>query len=266
MGLERGHPEFPAFLRYGALAVVLIVQGVWGGVPSLSSTLMVRYPKVVLARVTDAAEKNTQHGDVIMANPMILQHLDFVRHWRLVDLWLVQGGPPFGGPPGPGPGPQDSKGPAPMQREKMRLQSQKYEGMTPEEKARQVAADICSWAGQRKVYYIGGQEEIERMQGESFAPQFFKVVARVPLPDPRTSFPGGFMGGFPGPGGGPPGGGPPGGPMFGPPPFPIFPPGRGMGPPGGPGGPGAPGSLGETEVVIAEWTYRPPDPSGRDRK
>jgi hypothetical protein len=45
----------------------------------------------VLAQVTDALEQHTQPGDVVLARQQFLQHLDFVRQWRLADQSLMRG-------------------------------------------------------------------------------------------------------------------------------------------------------------------------------
>lgn len=244
-------------VRHSVVAVVLVLQIIWGGFSSFSEARTLHRQKVVLALITNALEKNTQHGDVVMAHQQILQHLDFVRHWRLADVPMAAGRPLPDLFRGREP---DPNAPSPMQAEKREIQAEKYKDLTPRERERKVAEDIRAWAGEHKVYFVGTQREIDGMRGELFGPRSFAVLARIPLPEPRTPSPqDGAMGGpGPGPGAalGPPGGGPPR--PFGP--GPGFPPPGGAAPGvpprfGGPGGPAGMGYLsGDKEIVIAQWT------------
>jgi hypothetical protein len=256
-------------LRISVVLVVLLVQGVWGAFSSFTETRMLRYQNGVLARITDALDRTSRRGDVIMAPQQILQHLDFVRHWRLADAPTAAARPRFGRFGGRD---RDPDAPSPMQEEKRRIQEAKYQGLTSDERERKIAEEIRTWAGAHKVYYVGAESEIKEMEGPCFRSASFKIVARVPLPEaPPTSSREGFMGGmrrgfgrFPMPGGG----GPPFGPGVGPPPPDGAAPTPFGGRPrfGGFGGPGGPFGLGslanEKEAVIAEWTL----PSSAENK
>ena len=53
------------------------------------------------------------------------------------------------------------------------------------ERERYVANDIHQWAGNHKIYFVGTQREIRQTQGGwFFYPDSFKIVARIPLPEP----------------------------------------------------------------------------------
>ena len=267
------------------LTVLLVVQGLWGAQANLRQTSQLRYKKQVLARTTAALKRHTERGDLIMGNKQILQHLDFVRRWKLVDPTAAR----RSGFRGRGMG-GDGDTPQPMQMEKQRLQAKAYEGLRPYEIEDAVAQDITAWVGDHKVYMIGTQADLEELRGSAFNSRAFTIVARVALPTapPQTSRggPGGMGGGPPGMGGGPPDQGGPGG-MGGPPddgfgPRDRFGQGGRMGGPGGTSrsrgssrrgaqggrsrrrGGGCAGSFnfldGATELVIAEW-----DPSASRR-
>jgi hypothetical protein len=57
--------------------------------------------------------------------------------------------------------------------------------MTPTERERYAANDIHQWAGNHKVYFVGAQRDIRQMKGgRFFYPDSFKIIARIPLPEP----------------------------------------------------------------------------------
>jgi hypothetical protein len=274
----------PAPARVIVPLSVFLIQFAWAA-QMLGQTGRQEYSKQVLTTVTDALEETTHHGDVILADNQVLQHLDFVREWKLADPSLVgagfggrggpggpgggMGGPGFGpgggrgprggfGPMGRGPGGRggpmsdDPEAPSPMQMEKNRTLRELYQGADAQQR---FAQDVRAWAGDQKIYLVGGEQEI-RQTANSIAPSStVQVVKRVELPkQPELAEAGGMMG----PGGSPMGGrrGGRGGPMAGGPGG--FGPRGGRGPMGGPGGPGG-GPMGnafagQTEVVIAQWT------------
>ncbi len=273
-----------AVVRPSVLAAVLVLQLIWGA-SGLDEMKRLRHQKESLARVTGAVERCARRGDVIIADQQVLQHLDFVRRWRLGDLRMT--------------GPDPARGrfmrenqaagtPRPMQAEKVEKQADRYRGLTPSEREREIASDILDWAGSRRIYFVGTRGEIERMRGRCFSERYLKIVEKVQLPEPPVlSEREGMMGGAQrrnrraaGPGGFAPAAGPggPDGDQLRPPegglPQMPLPPPDGMParrsfrgdfrpPRGGPWGPmgwgGAGGFGGEKEAVIAEWTYRKSD-------
>lgn len=249
------------WLKVTMVGVLLLLQFVWGGFGSPSSNWTQGTQKQALARVTDAIGEHVRQGDLVLTNNQVAQHLDFVRHWRLVDPTLLRGGTGRGGRMGGMRRGADPDAPMPRQAEKEEIRSERYRGLEGAERERAIAVDILAWAGKRRVYYVGSETEIEGLQGPCFNPACFKIIARVPLPEPppdsgpsRRGFGMPGMGRFRPPDGaaGPDNMGPGGAPA---------PPG--MDPPWRRGGRrggfmGRRGSLmGEKELVIAEWMYHP---------
>jgi hypothetical protein len=271
------------------VAVVLVLQVLWGGAALVSETRLLQHSPQALALVTRAVEAQAKHGSIVMAHPQILQHLDFVRHWRLVDPTLLRDRPAairFLRSR------KDPDAPMPMQEQKQALQAEKYQGLRPFQREREIAHDVYGWANGKGVYFVGTPRELEEMRGFYLAKSNFRELARVAIPPPPPlPRPEGFLGAAaplgPGPGdrsepppaaaGGAAAGPAPwagGGGAGMPPPGPGREPGGGLAPwlrrPGGPGsrGPGRPGGglwnyfQDVTEIVVAEWTWRPAAPGG----
>ena len=162
--------------------VLLAIQAVWRIPQSLSNSDRLRYHQQVLAQVTDALEQHTQHGDVVLARQQFLQHLDFVRQWRLADQSLMRGqigmGRFFNFQ-------DNSDAPSWRQVENERQRAEKFAGMTPRQRESYAANDIHRWAGNHKVYFVGIQRDFQQTQGGGFFyPDSFKIIARSPLPEP----------------------------------------------------------------------------------
>jgi hypothetical protein len=190
-------------------------------------------------------------GSVVLANQGILQHLDFIRSWRLANVPLASEGR-MRGPLRAG----DDDMPRPMQGNQREAQMARYEGLSGTARERAIADDMRTWAQGRDIYFVGTESELQSMAGRYFNRQNFEIVARVDLPEPpqELGMPG--MGGRPGMGRGGPRGGPPG--MGGPPgiggrPGMAGPQRMGGRPPMG-GGMGIGSFQGEKQLVIAKWT------------
>ncbi len=194
----------------------------------------------------------------MIAGNGFLQHLDFVRKWKLADVSIVNGrggmmggGPPGGGgrfgggfgggPPGGPDGQVDNDRPSPMQEAKMIARSKLYTG-SPEQREDQFMDDVEKWAGGKGIYAIGGESEINNLL-PGIPKNEIQIVSRIVTPKGPPKLPaddsgrsrGGRLGGGNGRlmglfGRGAPLGGGGGGGMFGP----------GIAP-------------GET-IVIAKWT------------
>lgn len=231
----------PAALGIG----VVLFQAAWGTSELSAQLAQMHYQKESLTRVTSALEKAAQNGDVVIGSGNILQHLDFVRKWKVADGSLVGMGGGFGGGRmGGGPGGPDGDGdtPSPRQRAKSELQRELYSGDSYQ-RLEKFAWDVKKWMGsEHKIFIVGAESYVKSWSG--WANGSGEIIARVELPTmpaERVSsgfggrrFGGGRTGRFGG-GFGPPGGGGPGGP-------------------GGGGGGPMRGFSGETEIVIAEFT------------
>jgi len=172
--LTEGHPSS---LRSSLIGLLLLLQLIWGsgGVNELRG---LKRQKEMLALLTDELERGTERGDVIIADEPILQHLDFVRGWKLIDrryLSAISYPLPFRrGPIG-----RNSYVSAPRRR-RMEEIARRYAELDPQRRRVRIKNDILRWAGNRKVYYVGGERgigDVEREIGGSF-----EVIARIPLP------------------------------------------------------------------------------------
>jgi len=258
--LARVNERAPALARWLVIVTALVLQFAWGALHIGAEAQQLLQRKQVLATATDALEKHVEPGDLVIANADLLQHLDFVRRWRLVDAMALQSTsaevrsmPPRRD--------QDQDVPQPVGPHAARHRADRYAGLSPSERRERIAADLDEWAGERRVYFVGSEDELAQIEQATFTEGSFRILARVELPQSPPMTERGRMGpGMPpfgGPGlAGPPGDGPsgdfsrpesdqrgqrqdrPG--MFG----------------GGPmGGPGS--FVGERELVIAEWIERP---------
>ncbi len=262
--------------RLTAVSVILFVYALWAVPTSLQNCRMLAYQQQILARTTTALRANVPAGSVIMSSQNLLQHLDFIRAWRLTDMTPGARGGARGGFQQAA----DDDTPRPTQANRLRERTARYEGLSGRELEQAVAEDIQSWAGDKDIWFVGSETQLENMAGAYFNQQSFEIVARVDLPDPppQSNLMGrrGMFGmrGMPGagnarrPGGGartPDAGAPPqppdrgGAPGTNRPPPPGGPQGMGGGrpmggPPGMGGGMGMGSFQGEKQLVIARWT------------
>jgi len=179
-----------ARLRVTVVAILLVMQAIWGGFTMSRELRTIGYQKQVLALATEALSEHVEPGSVVIAHPQIHQHLDFVRRWKLADPTVVRDNPfldqiDLG---------EDDQ-PRPMQAGKRSAQTEKYEGLRPLERERAVAQDMRDWAEGKTIYYLGTEEEIKGMRGSYFHPENFEIIARIKMPerppDPRRE---GMMG------------------------------------------------------------------------
>ncbi len=253
--LARLTQRAPAALKYSALAVVLLLQFAWGSFHTRTEGEQLQHKKRVLVLVTDALEERARPGDVVVAGPQILQHLDFVRRWRLADLKNLRPVRPGGASRGMRLRGGDPDAPAPMQVEKRELRAEKYKDLPPREQERRMARGLHGWTGEHKVYYVGTESELAELRGLMFNRKAFRVVARIALPEAPPAPERGRGPGMPGRGRRLPAPGP-GGPGD----ARRRPGGDGRGfPRRGRGGPRGRRNFlqGEKELVIAEWSYKP---------
>jgi 4-amino-4-deoxy-L-arabinose transferase-like glycosyltransferase len=239
----------PPAVRMTAPVVLIALQLAWGYSEMSRFATQQTYQKTSLAMVTAELGKVAHKGDVVIAQQNLLQHLDFVRDWKLADESIVRGGGPGGRM---GRMDQGEDMPSPMQQAKLKLRNEKFSGSF-EDRQDQFIYELRKWAKGSKVYLVGPERQIRNGVASAAGKDELKILARITLPkapemparNQRGGFggpgggPGGRQGGFGGPGQIGPGGGGPGG----------F-----AGPGGGPGGGGMMGGFGsETEIVIAEW-------------
>jgi hypothetical protein len=190
--LARFLKEQPMVLRAAAGTGFVLVQAVWGAFTPVQELQRLHQTKELLANVTRKLDVTVPSSAILLGNRELLDHLDFVRHWKLADLSVVQGGRM-------GPGPMRSRGgddnrPSPMQKAKTRQLADKYANLRAPERAALLAGQLSSWAGTNAVYFVGTDNELNRLRGVISSADF-KVVARIPIPKPTnqqttTPFPG----------------------------------------------------------------------------
>ncbi len=264
--VARRLPRAPGAAVVGTL---LTLQLLWGAPAAFGNLAQLVYPKKVLARVTRTLETKVDPSGVILTDRLLLQHLDFVREWKLADAGLLRQRP--GGRRPRRLRGNDPDAPQPMQAEKNKVRGREYARLFPAHRQRRMAEDLRKWADGHKVYFVGTEDELEDLPGPCFSSENFRIKARVALPEPppmkrRGRFAGrlggALMKGAPGAAGAKAAGPPP---DMAPPPAPGNPVAglrrmpelkrllRRVG--GLMGGPGA--FMGARELVIAEWTWTP---------
>ncbi len=245
-----------------SISVIFAIYALWGIPTSLRECRTSKYQHKILALATADLRKNVPADSVVVASQGLLQHLDFIRNWRLAETSPRAGRGGFQNMNREG---DDT--PRPMQSGKLKEMKAKYEGLSGMALSSAISEDICSWSSDGNIYYIGSENELQNISNNYFRNFKYEIVSKIELPEqPQDMSAGrrGFMGNrsrrqggdmIPpqgGPGGAPPGGG-------------AFQPGGRFGgmdrrqqffnPPGGMGGGGmGMNSLqGEKYLVIAKW-------------
>lgn len=236
--------------RTAAVSVILLIYALWGIPSSIQQCRTLEYQHQILSQATAALRKDVPAGSVVMANEGILQHLDFIRAWRLADPVQFSRGTRQNQP-----GEAEDDTPRPRQSGKLKSLMAKYEGLSGQALTQALGEDIRKWAAGGTVYFIGTETELQNMSDTYFRKQKYSIVEKIELPEaPKDMTMQRRGGGMRRPGNMarmPPAGGPPD--MQGP--------GRnngffrrmqGGGPPGG-GGMGMFSFQGEKNLVIAKW-------------
>jgi hypothetical protein len=252
--------------RIAVPVVLLGLQLLWGGSDILTGAEQTHYEKQSLAVVTDGLQQAAAPGDVVVASGNLLQHLDYVRLWKVADLSLMRGQGGMGGGGGGGRfGNADPLAPSPMQAQKAEVRRELYPTNTIERENKYVE-DLQKWAGSQRIFFVGTEDEMRQLLSDKGPGEEMQIVRRVALPEApvlpaRTSGFGGMRQGRGGAGGGPIAAGPNGPAANGRPNARraaggFAGPGGGP-PPGGMGGMGGMrGGFGDArEVVIAQWTF-----------
>jgi hypothetical protein len=137
---------------------------------------------------TRALEDVAADNDVIIASPALLQHLDFLRKWKLADSSVItgrggMGGGGRGGFAGAGAyGDDDADRPSPQQQAKNAARAKLYTGPTTD-KQRQFQDDVVSWADGRAVYVVGADTDLDRLL-PGVDRDALTIVRRIPTSKP----------------------------------------------------------------------------------
>lgn len=181
--LRAATTQAPLAVRISAPLLLLGLQVSSSGAESLRTAAQQRHQKTVLATVTAGLERATQPGDIIVTQGELLQHLDFVRDWRIADEAIARAGsvellgrfhPRDETAPG---------APGAIQQLKVARLNEKLGTSTEARRARFIA-ELRTWARGAKVFLVT-PERMMRFGVASTAPAgSLRIVARVPLPRP----------------------------------------------------------------------------------
>lgn len=130
--------------------------------------------KIPLVAVTNALREHARPGDVVVASGGVLQHLEFVREWKLADPSVIN--PMRGGFAGRG----NADDPSPMQAEKNEARMKLYTGSNTD-RARAFYEDAFAWAGDNSVLLVGSERSLTFL-----APQLkrsdYEIIATFEIP------------------------------------------------------------------------------------
>jgi hypothetical protein len=128
--------------------------------------------KSVLAAAGRGVDAAVPHGSVVMTNPGLLAHLDFLRRWRLADPMLAWGVPARdasrAAPDGPGMLDESGK--------------QRYWRFGPDESCRVFRNDVMAWSAGAPVYFVGPESQAKSALEALEYPPTFVVIGRIPMP------------------------------------------------------------------------------------
>jgi len=203
--------DVPQAGRIALLGLLIAVQLIWGSPQFFAHAVRLRFQKRTLAQATTAIDRIAQPGDVVVTTGLLLQQLDFVRLWKVVDgnVYLIGMPGGRGGMRGFGGGMAGADGrPSPGQAAKAEAQRELYGG-DEAQREQKFMFDIKKWAGDKGVWLVGAESDVMSFAGDGARVTIVRRVtlAASPTPiGPRGLFgPGGFPGGPGGFGGGPPG-------------------------------------------------------------
>ena len=200
--LSTATAQAPRAVRIAAPLVLLSLQVTSSSADILHVAAQQQHQKAVLATVTNALEKVAPPGAIIVTQGELLQHLDFVRDWRVADESIArQGSDGLLGRFQPRPDqPADAAGaPGAVQQLKVTRLNEKF-GVSREERRIRFLTELKTWAHGAKVFLVTPERMLHFGVASEAAPETLQVVARVPSPRPpqalwlnaRSGFPGGL--------------------------------------------------------------------------
>lgn len=146
---------------------------------AVSATRFMAHKKKIVRLAEREIERHAKPGDVIIGHPNILQHLDYVRKWKLVPSNLIgdafEAEREFWST-------QRNNEVDTLQYAKWEKLMEAYGRLTARERDAKQAAELARWADGADVWYVGGEKDLEVLRGPSFWPQCFESRVRIPLP------------------------------------------------------------------------------------
>lgn len=171
--------------RAAAVGALFAVYALWSVPTVLQASRATAYQHRVLARVTAALRRDVPAGAVVMADSNLLQHLDFIRLWRLTDPGLLTGRMQGMGMMREN---ADETAPRPMQAKKREVQMSRYQGLSRQELRQTVVKDLQAWSPDGALYVVGTEDDVRtRLAAPLFDPQKIEIIARLDLPDPPAT-------------------------------------------------------------------------------
>jgi len=161
-------------------SVVLLLITVWWGLPqSLRSMQHLKDHNAVLSEVTDIIEKHIEPGSILIANEGINQHLDFIGHWRLIDISSLKFSRP--GPPRIFAPNQN----IPTQKILRNIEARlKYADLIGKELFTTFSHDVWQWAAKRhKVYLVANAGQICRFKSQLSQYDELVTIEKIKLPE-----------------------------------------------------------------------------------
>ena len=239
-GLRFFVPTFPFFAAAGAwllgrIRVALGPSGwaVWATVASLQlttagaaavqTTAREGASLLAAARIEQLVQAKAPAGSVLIAGPGVVDSLDALGQWHLVEANLVTGdraGFPGGGQFGRRPvgragagrgvglglagaagGPRAGGAgqPSPQQANKNQAQRARYDNLSAEDRRARVWEDIRTWAAGRSVYWLANS--LDAVEAELPEGADYTAVGKIDAPAMGMMGPGGGRPGMPGGGG-----------------------------------------------------------------
>jgi 4-amino-4-deoxy-L-arabinose transferase-like glycosyltransferase len=194
--LARAMTIAPTAAKVAVPVVVIAMQLLTYGSNGLAELRQMRDRKTPLAMATRDLQQVAAAGDVVMADNGFLQHLDFVRRWKLADPSVATGRGMGGGRSN-----RDPDGPSPMQQEKNEARSKLYSGTTVQ-RQKQFLTDVRAWAGpDHAIFAVGREADLSRLL-PGVPREEVTVVSKFTVPGQIEREPDMGRGGFGG-GGGP---------------------------------------------------------------
>jgi hypothetical protein len=194
--LARALAAAPTAAKVAVPIVVIAMQLLTYGSDGLAELRQMRDRKTPLAMATRDLQQVAAAGDVVMADNGFLQHLDFVRRWKLADPSVATGRGMGGGRLN-----RDPDGPSPMQQEKNEARSKLYSGTTVQ-RQKQFLTDVRAWAGpDHAIFAVGREADLSRLL-PGVPREEVTVIRKFTVPGEIEREPdmgrGGFGGGGPG--------------------------------------------------------------------
>jgi len=171
--LTRGRSRW---LKLAVPTVTVIAAAAWGFLPGYRSMRQLAFRKDMICLVQGELEAVAEDGDIVIADSLISQHLDYVGRWRLVstELWdwyAIRN-------PGHGRRPR-----MPRRRGQKKIRDL-ARALPKSDYYRVLEQALIDWQVGTEVFFVGEKGELDYLRGPGFWPASMEIVRTVPLPVP----------------------------------------------------------------------------------